>query len=70
MSQKTLSDQMAEKLEELRQQLLEVKNLTAKAEKMITEVEQIQKQSKQEEQKQHEAKREPEKKESKKIIRF
>lgn len=70
MSQKTLSDQMAEKLEKLRLQLSEVKNLTAKAEEMITEVEQMQKQSKLEEQKQHEVMREQDKKENKKPIRI
>ncbi len=70
MSQKTLSDQMAEKLEKLRLQLSEVKNLTAKAEEMITEVEQMQKQSNLEEQKQHEVMREQDKKENKKPIRI
>ena len=67
---KTLSEQMAEKLEKLRLQLSEVKNLTAKAEEMITEVEQMQKQSKLEEQKQHEVMREQDKKENKKPIRL
>ena len=70
MSQKTLSDQMVEKLEKLRLQLSEVKNLTAKAEEMITEVEQMQKQSKLEEQKQHEVMREQDRKENKKPIRI
>ena len=70
MSQKTLSDQMVEKLEKLRLQLSEVKNLTAKAEEMITEVEQMQKQSNLEEQKQHEVMREQDKKENKKPIRI
>lgn len=70
MSQKTLSEQMAEKLEKLRLQLSEVKNLTAKAEEMITEVEQMQKQSKLEEQKQHEVMREQDKKENQKPIRL
>ena len=70
MSQKTLSDQMVEKLEKLRLQLSEVKNMTAKAEEMITEVEQMQKQSNLEEQKQHEVMREQDKKENKKPIRI